>query len=308
MSVYEKAAVADMNSADAPLVSVCACTYKRAHIADTLRSVLAQQGVSVPFEIVIVDDDPERSAESMINTLAAETGAPIRYVFSGARNVSAARNAALAAARGEWVAFIDDDELAEPDWLARLLAVQQDSGADIVKGYVRGVYPESAPDWVRRADPFTRDYGADGAPPPRLASGNVLFRRSLVGAHGVRFDPAFGRSGGEDSDFFNRLRQAGARAAASRTAIVNEIVPADRVTEAYLRARNRRQGQTDGRKARAAGHGGGLGASAIAALAVTWAHPLARIVHPALGFKLFSKFWYSRGVIEGVGGRATEEM
>lgn len=290
-------------------VSVCACTFRRPHIAETVRSILAQQvGPEDRFEIVVIDDDPELSAQGLIAQLAATASAPVRYVVSGARNVSAARNAALDAAEGEWIAFIDDDEIAAPGWLAALLRVQAETGADIVKGYVEGVYPDGTPDWVRKADPYTRDYGADGETPAVLASGNVLFRHRLAAQHGVRFDAQFGRSGGEDTDFFHRFAAIGARAAASRSAVVREIVPAERVSPAYLRARNRRAGQTDGRKAVRGGYAVKEGAVALAAAALTWLHPLMRPFNRGMSFRMFAKLWYSVGMLEGLAGRATEVM
>lgn len=288
------------------LVSVCVCTFRRAHVAETIRSLLAQD-VEEKFEIVVVDDDPDRSAEALVAGFA-EARLPVRYVHAGVRNVSAARNAALDAATGAWIAFIDDDEVAHRDWLRRLLAVQREMGADIVKGYVRGVYPGETPAWLVAADPFTRDYGADGAEPKELASGNVLFRRALIEANKLRFDLQFGRTGGEDSDFFARLRAAGARAVACRSAVVDEVVPADRMAGPYLRARGQRMGQTDGRKARARGRMLGPLVSAGLGAGLGWAHPLLRPFSPRASYKALLKFWYSVGVFEGVVGRQTKEM
>ena len=270
--------------------------------------MLAQEiGPDDSFEIVVADDDPARSAEGVINDLAATAGRPVHYVVSGAQNVSQARNAALDAAKGEWIAFIDDDEIAQPGWLAALLRIQRQTRADIVKGHVQGVYPPGTPDWVKAADPFTRDYGQDGAPARMLASGNVLFRRALT-ENRARFDPQFGRSGGEDTDFFGRLRAAGARAVVARSAVVLEIVPAPRVEVSYLRSRNRRAGQTDGRKAAARGGTLRLRAKAMLFVSLCWVHPFVRPLHGGLGYRLFAKLWYSIGMLEGLAGRATEEM
>ena len=286
-----------------PDVSICICTYNRPHVAETIRSVLRQEGLGDrSIEIIVADDDPNGSAQSLVTQAAAGSEIPVRYVCSGARNVAAARNACLDAARGTWVAFIDDDEVAEPTWLVCLLEAQQRYGADVVKGYVRAVYPEGAPGWVRFADPYTRDYGATGALPKLLATGNVLFRRELAERHGLRFDPAFGRSGGEDTEFFRRMCASAPKVVASRDAVVNEIVPDDRITVNYLASRYKRMGQTQGKKAR-------LGLSeqstltavtmAIPAVVLLWTYPVFQMIGTRLGFKAFAKFWYSIGILDG---------
>jgi len=294
-----------------PYLSVCVCTYKRPHVAQTIRSVLAQEGICHrTIEIVVVDDDPEWSAEAIVEAIAASAPHPVYYVRLGAQNVAAARNACLEAARGSWIAFIDDDEIAEPDWLSHLVAAQMAHGADVVKGFVRAVYPPGTPDWVKIADPYTRDYGPTGARPKMLATGNVLFLREVVERHHMRFNTAFGRSGGEDTEFFRRLRATGLKIVASREAVVNEIVPESRITRAYLVSRHRRMGQIDGLKTRL-----GLSThSPIAALgkaaplvAVLWSYPLFGMLGARLAFRAFAKFWYSIGIIQGaLSGRAQD--
>lgn len=289
-------------------VSVCICTYRRAHVAETIRSVLAQQDAGA-FEIVVVDDDPQHSAEPLVLAAAKDASLPVRYVFCGSRNIAAARNACLAAARGAWIAFIDDDETADPAWLRTLLKVQAEAGADVVKGFVRGVYPAGTPDWVRRGDPCTRDYGADGAPVVTIATGNVLFSRAAIEKQRLRFNPHYGRSGGEDSDFFRRLRAQGVKIVASRSAAVNEIVPEQRVTVAYLRSWNRRMGRTEGGKLRRGeGNFSGPVAAAIAvkALALGALHPLLRAAGSTAAYASFRKLWYGIGLIEGVLGLDAE--
>lgn len=287
-----------------PCVSVCVCTFKRPHVLQTIHSVLAQEGLfNLKIEIVVVDDDPQWSAKPIVESISTSAPHPVRYVRSGAQNVAAARNACLDAARGSWIAFIDDDEIAETDWLSRLVAAQLQHGADVVKGYVRAVYPSGAPHWIKTADPYTRDYGPTGARPKRLATGNVLFSRNMAERHQLRFKTIFGRSGGEDTEFLERFRENGAKIVASREAIVNEIVPESRTTSAYLASRYKRMGQTDGLKTR-------LGLSrrssisavsqAVPLVVVLWSYPLFGLLGARLAFKAFTRFWYSIGIIEGV--------
>lgn len=226
-------------------ISICICTYRRPHVVATVRSVQAQTGLKdVQVEIVVCDDDPEGSASSIVEELAVKSSVPLRYVKSGSRNVATCRNKCIGSAKGDWIAFIDDDEIAEPRWLSELVAAQAKYGADVVKGCVRAVYPESTPLWIRAGDPFTRDYGPTGTQLQLAASGNVFFRRSLATESGIVFNAYFGRTGGEDTDFFARLRRIGASLISCREAIVHEIVPASRVSRDYLAQRYRRQGRT----------------------------------------------------------------
>jgi succinoglycan biosynthesis protein ExoM len=292
-------------------VSVCVCTYRRAHVVETIRSVLAQAIAPRALEVVVVDDDPELSARAAVEAVAALSPIPVRYVACAAGNVADARNACLDAAGGDWIAFIDDDEIAGSDWLAALIDAQARYSADVVKGFVRAVYPAGTPQWVRDADPFTRDYGPTGTAPVLLATGNVLFRRALIHDNGLRFDPEFGRTGGEDTDFFRRVRRVTDRIVATREAVVQEIVPPERLSLSYLSDRARRMGQVEAHKARRGISETSLAGNivrATACVALLWPYRLLRPFGARPAYKTFAKFWYSLGVLEGAALARRSEM
>jgi len=71
------------------------------------------------YEFIVVDNHPERLAEGLVTSMAA-TGLPLTYLADDRRNISIVRNKGIAAARGTYVAFIDDDEAPEPGWLEAL--------------------------------------------------------------------------------------------------------------------------------------------------------------------------------------------
>ena len=111
-------------------------------MVDTVNSVLVQRGVSPSdFEIIVADDDPDRNAWDAIRHIVQSTGAPLRYVESAAQNISACRNRCLETAKADWIAFIDDDQIAEPDWLREMISTAAKFKADAVQCYVRGMYP-----------------------------------------------------------------------------------------------------------------------------------------------------------------------
>ncbi len=229
------------------LISVCLCTYRRTSVAATLESLAEQLlPAGAMLEIVVVDNDAEGSGREAVVSFAAASGIPVAYAIEAERNISAARNRCLVLARGEWLAFLDDDEVADSDWLVRLLETAGDCQADVVLGRVVAAYPAEAPAWLVAADPLSRDWGPTGAPRDSGSTANALVRAAAVRRNELLFDLRFGRTGGEDSDFFSRLRAAGARIVCCREAVVREEVPAGRIAPSYLRRRALRAGQTTG--------------------------------------------------------------
>lgn len=230
-----------------PLLSICVCTYRRPHLARTLRS-LAAAVAAVPdapaTEIVVADDDTRPSARPIVDGFGAEHDLPVAYRHVASGNISVARNACLDAARGDLVAFVDDDERVERGWLAALLARRAETGADVVLGPVRALYPAGAPRWMRAADPHgTRPVLVRG----EIRTGytcNVLMDVRAPALGGRRFDRRRGRTGGEDTAFFDAARRAGARIAFAPEAWAEEDVTPERLAFGWLARRRFRSGQT----------------------------------------------------------------
>lgn len=224
-------------------VDVCVCTFRRPSVADLIASLAKLDlPADVRVRVIVADNDDTPVARPRVEAALADNGLDGVYLHAPARNISVARNACLDAARADLVAFIDDDEVARPGWLAALLAERQRTRADVVFGRVTAVYGPDAPGWMRAANlhspaaPFRRG---------RIDGGytcNVLISRAAVGA--LRFDPAFGRSGGEDTTFFAAMRRGGAAMGYTDAAIVDEPVPAARASLGWLTERAYRSGQT----------------------------------------------------------------
>lgn len=277
-------------SATRPRVDVCVCTYRRPQVADTLGSISAQIDLThVDLRVIVADNDETSEAAERVRETAACLGLDLLYVHAPSRNISVARNACLTAATGEWIAFIDDDETASPIWLSALLAEAERGGLDAVLGPVKALYDAAAPAWIRDGDfHSTQPVWVKGEILTGY-SGNVLVRRALVEAAGLNFDPRFGRTGGEDLDFFYRFRDAGGRIGFAAEALVQEPVPAGRAAMSWLLTRNFRAGQshgsrldaTRGRTARLYGAGMALAKAVVCSgLAATRvASPIARNRH-----------------------------
>jgi succinoglycan biosynthesis protein ExoM len=228
-------------------IDICVCTFRRAAVADTLASIgQLQKPAGVALRVIVADNDETPSARDLVLQVAAEQGLDLVYVHCPASNISLARNACLDHASAAWIAFLDDDEIATPGWLDALVQRASAGDVEVVLGPVRAIYPNAAPAWMPRGDfHATRPVWVEGT----ILTGytcNVLFNRESTALAGQRFRLDLGRSGGEDTDFFDRVVRAGGRIAFTEAAEVTEIVTPSRASFRWLLQRRFRSGQTHG--------------------------------------------------------------
>ncbi|MGC4024052.1 MAG: glycosyltransferase family 2 protein [Mesorhizobium sp.] len=228
-------------------IDICVCTFRRPELAATLKSIAGQRlprGVSI--RVIVSDNDDTPSAKALVDECAHWFGLPIQYVHSPARNISIARNACLDAVSGDYFAFIDDDETATESWLANLTTKARQSGADVVLGPVRARYEEQAPEWMKAGNFHeTKPVWVKG----EIRTGyscNVLVKTGAPSVIGRRFDVARGKSGGEDTEFFDAVFASGGRIEFAPDAWVEEPVPENRACFSWLARRRFRSGQTHG--------------------------------------------------------------
>ncbi len=241
-----------------PDVSIVVATYNRpALLAQTLASCQAQiNRLGLAVEIVVVDNHPSRNGEPAARAAAAQGPLPLRYVAEPTRNMSILRNRGFAEAEGRYVAFIDDDEIADPDWLDELIGTARAAGAHIAVGPRLARFEGGAPPaYDPRGAQFTRDlHLADGAeivlttpagkPRHGLGTGNSAFDKTLCFPQGEdAMRPEFGDAGGEDAELFVRLHRRGAKIVWAAKALVTETVPLHRTHIPYRLVRTRRETQ-----------------------------------------------------------------
>jgi succinoglycan biosynthesis protein ExoM len=222
-------------------VTVAMLTYRRPGelrraldaVASHVRDVAADPGLDVTADLLVVDNDPAGSARDVV----AAAGAA-RYLHEPTPGIASARNAALAGAAGaHLLVFIDDDEVPEPGWLANLLRVWRRTGAAAVVGRVVSTFEVEPDAWVAGGGFFVRRTLPTGSPVTTAATNNLLLDLRVVRALDLWFDPSLGRSGGEDTLFSRTLARSGARLVWCDEAVVVDVVPADRVTRAFVRGR-----------------------------------------------------------------------
>jgi glycosyltransferase involved in cell wall biosynthesis len=160
-----------------------------------------------PFELVVVDDGSSDGTGDFLAGLAA-AGAVV-HVRGRGRGPAAARNAGIARARGELIAFTDDDCEVGADWVSRLRSRLLETRAGAVGGRV--VAAPEAPRPARISQAITngvaRVLNGDG-PVAFLTSNNVAYRADALREAGL-FDEGFTGAGGEERELHERLRARG---------------------------------------------------------------------------------------------------
>jgi succinoglycan biosynthesis protein ExoM len=230
----------------ADLISICICTYRRPELLGSLLRALQAEPTGPEFtvEIVVVDNDRERSAEGTVRAFQQQSAIPVTYDCEPEQNIARARNRAVAAARGVLVAFIDDDERPGPEWLLRLYRALREYGADGVLGPVVPEFLSDPPRWIVQGRFFDRPRCPTGTwlPWQMTRSGNALLRRELFEGAEPPFREEYG-GGGEDVDFFRRMTARGRRFVWCDEAIAWEAVPPERCRRSYLIRRSLLRGR-----------------------------------------------------------------
>ena len=218
-------------------ISVCVCTFKRPQLLAELLRRLEHQETEGQFtySVVVADNDDRKTAEETVIGFSDHADLPVRYCVQPEQNIALARNTALDHATGDYIAFIDDDEFPDQDWLLSLFQACSKFGADGVLGPVKPHFEVDPPLWVKKGKFFDRPVFATGfrVPWPATRTGNVLFKRNILDGVDMPFSSQFDAAG-EDVDFFRRMIQRGYSFVWCDEAVVYEHVPESRCRRRYL--------------------------------------------------------------------------
>ena len=229
---------------DCPHISICICTYKRPDLLKRLLPELSYQETEGLFNysIVVTDNDRSRSAEQVVFGLNSKSPIDIRYCVQPQQNIALARNTALANAKGDFVAFIDDDEIPIRSWLITLFKACQTYQVDGVLGPVKPYFEVKPPDWVIKGKFYDRPSFKTGLVIdwPKGRTGNTLLKRHILDGGEPAFRPEFRT--GEDQDFFRRMIERGYKFVWCHEAIAYEIVPPVRWKLSFMLRRALLQG------------------------------------------------------------------
>lgn len=185
--------------------------------------------------VVVADNDELQSARPVVAEFQAGSKIETIYCTQTEKNIALTRNKALAQAKGEFIAFIDDDEFPDSDWLLRMLNCCEQYQCAGVLGPVRPHFDEPPPRWITAGRFCERPEHPTGfiMDWEQTRTGNVVFRKSILDGLAQPFAPAY-PNGGEDKDFFMRMIHKGHVFRWCNEGIAYETVPPDRWQRRYM--------------------------------------------------------------------------
>jgi GT2 family glycosyltransferase len=230
-------------------IVVCIPSFRRPqHLRLTLES-LANQRTDRRFAVVVVENDALRRESVPVAIEFLWAGKiPGLCVVEPRQGNCHAINAAFETALGAFPAaakllMIDDDEIASPEWLQRMVNAAEATGADLVGGPVQPEFDDDLKRGLRRHPAFRPAYDQSGPVPVIYGCGNCLITRPVFERLAdPAFDLKFNFLGGGDTDFFVRCRQAGMKFHWATEAVITETVPRSRTNPGWLVVRGLRIG------------------------------------------------------------------
>ena len=252
-------------------LTIAMLTYRRnEYLAQVIPQWLEQaddvSGPDATAGVLIVDNDPQAGARAVVEAARAALGSDpaesleplgeddsavsaltsrLVYVHEPEPGIVAGRNRALSEARGsDALVFIDDDEIPSPGWLRALVSTWRAQGCAAVTGPTPPAFEVDPSAWVTASGAFDSWEAADGAQVRSADTGNLLLDLAVVEGLGLRFDPRYGLTGGEDSLFTRQLTRAGGVIRFAAGAVVTKRVPAARARRTWVLERSLRSGSS----------------------------------------------------------------
>lgn len=233
-------------------ISVTVQTYNRSsYLHECLLSLIGQKREeNLPtFEIIVVDNKSNDNTPQVVKHIQQiSTVIDVKYIYEPQQGLSYARNSAIAHSRGKYVAFIDDDGVAKPNWLLELWkAIKDNPKIGCVGGRTLPRWEVAPPNWLDSSFGLYVGFSDLGDTPRFLkgtkmpGGGNIIYRKEALLEVGD-FKPGLGRAGdslmaGEEVDLLLRLQAAGVRILYTPQAVIHHNIPAERMSLEYMRRR-----------------------------------------------------------------------
>jgi len=228
-------------------ISIVICTYNRSEmLRHALEGVIRQEtDGKFSYELVVIDDGSTDDTRNVVKEFSKRSHVPVRYFQTEGEGISEARNIGVKETRSKWIAWFDDDQLAQTEWLKNLFAIALQKGGDCIAGTVQ---LSLAQEQLSRLGPVCRSILGEyiWCEKPAIyrgktlpGTGNLMVSRRVFDSIGL-FDTTLASS--EDNDFLFRAQVAGFNVWIVPNAVVHHMVPSYRMKPAYFRWTSLRQG------------------------------------------------------------------
>ena len=226
-------------------ITVAVCCYNAAHYLPNLIEKLSIQDCSIPFEVLIINNNSNDNTQELISRLAAVHSVTLRLVNEFEQGIAFARNRAIEESlSSRYLAFIDADELPGESWLQAAINVLRDDEVDCVGGKI-SVSLISRPKWL--SDDLLPFYGAVNYSNQKFQihelltpiwCGNIAYNMRIF-HQGLRFDIRYNRKGnvlggGEDSMMFRYLLKNNFKLIYEPRMEILHLIPDEKIKRGYF--------------------------------------------------------------------------
>jgi glycosyltransferase involved in cell wall biosynthesis/peptidoglycan/xylan/chitin deacetylase (PgdA/CDA1 family) len=222
-------------------ISVIVPSFNRAYwLKDAIESLIKQETDDCfEYEIVVIDNCSTDNTAKVVNRYTDKSKMSVRYLYQTVKGDGPTRNHGINHSQGNWIAFFDDDQLAEPRWLYELWRAAKTLDASIVGGRVvldlparkKTALGKSCREMLREINyhPDFHPYTSHRLP----GTCNALVSREVFNRLGTFKEDM--REGGSDHELFIRARRAGFSLWYTPHAIIHHRFKDNRLTDRYFR-------------------------------------------------------------------------
>ena len=234
----------NISKTDIKFIAVACCTCCR---PDMLKMALANiRDLELPqdikVELLIIDNDKNAFAKTVVEEFKKDFPIAIHYFVEETRGLASARNRLLEEAIKlgvSHIAMFDDDGLLDKNWLGSHIKFYNNGSAHVIAGPQYTFFHGDFPNYITQNNIFkSGTTKPSGTKLKTCAANNVFFPVGIMTNSLIWFDKSYVFMGGEDGDFFNRVREAGYKIVFNPGAIAREITDKKRANAAWIISRS----------------------------------------------------------------------
>lgn len=222
-------------------ISIIVPSFNRAHYLEGALESLTRQETDdrISYEVVIVDNASTDNTREVVEGFAAHCQTKVRYLHEPNPGDAPPRNKGIRETDGDWLAFFDDDQFAEPRWLLNMLEVAEEQNTTVVGGPVHldledtvsTQFSAACRSTLREMKPYSADQPYEVGVIP--GTGNLMIARRLFDEIGLFAENI--KEGGSDWKLVNDARAVGVIPWYAAKAKIRHRVEGNRMTPEYFR-------------------------------------------------------------------------